>query len=126
MKGRLRPALTFDCCFSSADSWHRPLGESLRPGIGAHQYRIEEISAMKIYAGNLATTTTETELRDAFAAHGAVESSHLATDKVSGRPKGFGFVEMGDDIEAKAAIAALDGSQLGGNAIKVNESKPRI
>lgn len=80
---------------------------------------------MKIYAGNLAPATTDDELKTAFAAHGTVESARLATDKESGKPKGFGFIEMGVDAEAQAAIAALDGSQLGGNTIKVNESKPR-
>jgi RNA recognition motif-containing protein len=80
---------------------------------------------MKIYAGNLATTTTETELRDAFAAHGTVGRCHLATDKETGAPKGFGFVEISDDTEANKAITALDGSQLGGNAIKVNEAKQK-
>ncbi len=80
---------------------------------------------MKIYAGNLATTTTDAELQAAFAAHGAVEYCRLATDKETGKVKGFGFIEMGNDAEAQKAIAALDGSTLGGNTIKVNEAKPK-
>ncbi len=80
---------------------------------------------MKIYAGNLATTTTETELNGAFSAHGTVETCRLATDKVTGERKGFGFVEMLDAKEAGAAISALNGSELGGNTIKVNESHPK-
>lgn len=80
---------------------------------------------MKIYAGNLAETTTDTELTTAFAAHGTVERSRIVTDKDSGKPKGFGFVEMLNDTEANAAITALNGTQLGGNEIKVNEAKPR-
>ena len=131
---------------------------------------------MKIYAGNLATTTTDAELQAAFAAHGAVEycrlathketgkvkgfgfiemgndaeaqkaitalrrqhpwrqhsTAHgaveycrLATDKETGKVKGFGFIEMGNDAEAQKAITALNGSTLGGNTIKVNEAKPK-
>lgn len=80
---------------------------------------------MKIYAGNLAAATTETELNGAFSAHGAVESCRMATDKVTGARKGFGFVEMLNDTEANAAITALNGSDLGGNTIKVNESHPK-
>lgn len=80
---------------------------------------------MKIYAGNLAAATTETELNSAFSAHGAVDSCRMATDKVTGARKGFGFVEMLNDTEANAAITALNGSDLGGNTIKVNESRPK-
>ena len=80
---------------------------------------------MKIYAGNLAEATTDTDLTTAFEAHGKVERSRIVTDKDSGKPKGFGFVEMLDETEANAAIAALNGSQLGGNAINVNQAKER-
>lgn len=80
---------------------------------------------MKIYAGNLAEATTDTDLTTAFEAHGKVERSRIVTDKDSGKPKGFGFVEMLDDTEANAAITALNGTQLAGNEIKVNEAKPR-
>ena len=81
--------------------------------------------AMKLYAGNLASTTTETNLREAFAAHGNVDSCHLAMDKSSGLSKGFGFVEMNKAEEAGAAITALHESDLGGNKIKVNESNQK-
>ncbi len=80
---------------------------------------------MKIYAGNLTPETTETQLTEAFAAHGTVERSRIATDKESGAPKGFGFVEMLNDAEAQTAITALDGSQLNGQAIKVSEAKQK-
>ena len=80
---------------------------------------------MKIYAGNLAEATTDTDLTTAFAAHGKVERARIVTDKDSGKPKGFGFVEMLNDTEANAAITGLNGTQLGGNEIKVNEAKPR-
>jgi len=80
---------------------------------------------MKIYAGNLASATTESNLKDAFAAHGAVDNCRIATDKATGAFKGFGFIEMSNDTEANAAITALNGSDLGGNAIRVNESHPK-
>jgi RNA recognition motif-containing protein len=80
---------------------------------------------MKIYAGNLARTTTEDQLRTAFAAHGTVDSCRLATDRDTNEPKGFGFIEMNKDDEANAAIAALHGTDLDGNTIKVNVSTPK-
>jgi RNA recognition motif-containing protein len=80
---------------------------------------------MKIYVGNLAPATTDTELRAAFTVHGAVESARLATDRETGQPKGFGFLEMLNDEEANKAISALNGTLLGGNPIKVNEAKPK-
>lgn len=80
---------------------------------------------MKIYTGNLAATTTETQLNEAFAAHGAVESCRIPTDKKSGAVKGFGFVEMLNETEANAAIGALNDSELCGNKIQVKESEPK-
>jgi RNA recognition motif-containing protein len=80
---------------------------------------------MKIYAGNLAPTTTEAELKELFALHGTVDSCRLATDKLSGTFKGFGFIEMTNDAEAQAAVNALNGTTVGGNTIKVNESHPK-
>ena len=80
---------------------------------------------MNIYVGNLAYSTTEDDLRDAFAQYGAVRSANVITDKFSGQSKGFGFVEMNDNSEADAAIKALNGQALNGRNIKVNEAKPR-
>ncbi len=80
---------------------------------------------MNIYVGNLSFQTTEAELRDAFAVHGTVESARLVTDKFTGQPRGFGFVEMPDEGQARAAIAALDGKELGGRALRVNEAQPK-
>ena len=80
---------------------------------------------MKIYAGNLAQATTPIELETAFSAFGAVQSCHIATDKSSGVSKGFGFIEMKNDKEAAAAISGLNGSELGGKTMKVNESRPK-
>ena len=80
---------------------------------------------MKIYVGNISHSTTEDELRAAFTPFGNVDSCRLATDKMSGKPKGFGFLEMNNDTEAKAAIAGLDGKDLGGRTLKVNVSEPK-
>ncbi len=79
----------------------------------------------KIYVGNLSFKTTEAELEAAFAAHGAVTSVSMVSDRYTGKPRGFGFVEMDDDREALAAIEALNGAQLGGRALVVNEARPQ-
>lgn len=80
---------------------------------------------MNIYVGNLAWEVKEEDLREAFAAFGEVESAKIITDRFSGRSRGFGFVEMPNNEEANAAIADLDGKDLKGRAIKVNEARPR-
>ena len=80
---------------------------------------------MNIYVGNLPYTATDTDLREAFGAFGTVESARVITDKFTGQAKGFGFVEMSTDDESKAAIAALNGTQMGGRTLTVNEAKPR-
>lgn len=79
----------------------------------------------KLYVGNLSFDATEDELRHLFEPHGAVESAKLATDRDSGRSRGFGFVEMASDSEAESAIAALNGAQVGGRALVVNEARPK-
>ncbi len=76
-----------------------------------------------IYVGNLPYTTTDADLRGWFAEHGPVARAQVATDRETGRSRGFGFVEMSDGGEE--AIAALDGSQLEGRALKVNEARPK-
>lgn len=80
----------------------------------------------KLYVGNLPFSASEDSVRDLFAAHGEVESVNLITDRETGRPRGFGFVEM-DEAGANAAIQALDGEEFEGRALKVNEAqdKPR-
>ncbi|MBU1701411.1 MAG: RNA-binding protein [Candidatus Eisenbacteria bacterium] len=77
----------------------------------------------KIYVGNLPFSATEESLRELFSQHGSVETVKLITDRDTGRPRGFGFVEMGDG--ASAAISALNERELGGRNLKVNEAKPR-
>ncbi len=80
---------------------------------------------MKIYVGNLSSEITEEELRQEFEAFGKVESVNIITDKISGRPKGFGFVEMASKSEAEAAITSLNGKTLKERTIVVNEARPR-
>lgn len=80
---------------------------------------------LRIYVGNLSYKVDEDQLRTAFEAHGAVEAAQVIMDRYTGRSRGFGFVEMSDDQEAKAAIAAIDNQEIGDRAVKVNEAKPR-
>lgn len=81
--------------------------------------------ATKIYVGNMSFDTTEEQLKEAFAAIGQVDSVSLITDRYSGRSKGFAFVEMANDDEAKTAISQLDGKEVGGRTLKVSEARPR-
>ena len=80
---------------------------------------------MKIYVGNLAFSTTDSELAAAFSAHGDVAEATVIMDRDTGRSRGFGFVEMPNDDAARDAIKALDGTDLSGRSIKVNEARPR-
>lgn len=78
-----------------------------------------------LYVGNLPHSTTEAELRNVFEAHGAVEKVSLVTDRETGRSRGFAFVEMTDAAAADKAIAALNGTDLGGRPLTINEAKPK-
>ena len=80
---------------------------------------------MKIYVGNMSYDTDESDLRKAFEEHGSVDSVNIITDRDTGRPKGFGFVEMSDDGEAQAAIDALNDKEFMGRTLKVNKARPR-
>jgi RNA recognition motif-containing protein len=80
---------------------------------------------MNIYIGNLSFDTTEDQLRQAFAGFGEVSTVNIITDKYSGDPRGFAFVEMSGKNEAIAAISGLNGQELNGRALNVNEAKPR-
>jgi len=80
---------------------------------------------MNIFVGNLAFTTTEQELRQLFEQYGVVDTVNIITDRETGRPRGFGFVEMPDGTAARTAIAKLQGQELGGRALNVNEARPR-
>jgi RNA recognition motif-containing protein len=79
----------------------------------------------KIYVGGLPYSTSESQLNDLFAEHGAVESVRVITDKFTGQSRGFGFVEMTSADEANAAITALNGTELGGRTLTVNEARPQ-
>jgi RNA recognition motif-containing protein len=79
----------------------------------------------KLYVGNLAYGVSSSDLEQMFAAFGTVQSAQVIVDRDTGRSKGFGFVEMGTDQEAQAAIAALNGKEVDGRQLTVNEAKPR-
>ena len=79
----------------------------------------------KLYVGNLSFNTTQADLEDLFGQSGQVQSVSIVTDRDTGRPRGFAFVEMATDQEAQAAIAALNGQQVDGRELKVNEAQPK-
>src|SRR5256714_7504850 len=79
----------------------------------------------KLYVGNLTYGVTDSDLQRLFEAHGTVQSAQVIMDRDTGRSKGFGFVEMGSDAEAQAAIAALNGQESDGRALTVNEARPK-
>jgi cold-inducible RNA-binding protein len=80
---------------------------------------------VNIYIGNLSFQTTDPELESLFSQHGQVTSARVMIDRDTGRSRGFGFVEMANDNEARAAIAALNGAEFGGRALTVNEARPK-
>jgi len=79
----------------------------------------------RLYVGNLSYDVSSSDLEQMLGQHGTVESAEVVSDRMSGRSKGFGFVEMGTDDEAQAAITALNGQEHGGRALTVNEARPR-
>ncbi len=81
--------------------------------------------ASKLYVGNLSFDTQENDLRELFAQHGEVVSANVVTDRDTGRSRGFGFVEMSSEEEARNAENALNGQEVDGRQLKVNEAKPR-
>lgn len=83
------------------------------------------MSQNKLYVGNLPFSANEDDISDAFSAHGTVTHINIITDRETGRPRGFAFVEMGSDAEANAAMRELDGQDFGGRNLKVNIAKPR-
>jgi cold-inducible RNA-binding protein len=91
-----------------------------------HFYHHEEIITMKkLFVGNIPHSTTEAELRTLFEPHGAIEQVSIVTERDTGRSRGFAFVEMTDSAEAEKAIAALNGTQLGGRTLNINEARPK-
>jgi RNA recognition motif-containing protein len=79
----------------------------------------------KLYVGNLSYSLSDRDLEQLFAAHGTVQSAQVIMDRDTGRSKGFGFVEMGSDQEAQAAITAMNGKEIEGRALTVNEARPK-
>src|SRR6185503_2440339 len=90
-----------------------------------HLFVFNKISKMNIYVGNLSWNLKDQDLSNLFATHGEVSSAKIVTDKFTNRSKGFGFVEMPNDEQANAAITALNGSEVDGRNIVVNESRPK-
>jgi RNA recognition motif-containing protein len=88
-------------------------------------YELRRCERVKIYVGNLSYSTSEDDIRTAFGDFGTVDSADIIIDRNTGRSKGFGFVEMSDEAEAKAAIAGLNGKELDGRSLNVNEARPR-
>jgi len=80
---------------------------------------------MKLYVGNLSFETTENDLQDLFEQHGSVNEVHLMTDRMTGRSRGFAFVTMNDNTQASAAMSGLNGHELNGRPLTVNEARPR-
>jgi cold-inducible RNA-binding protein len=80
---------------------------------------------MKMYVGNLSFESTENDLQDLFEQHGTVNEVHLMMDRMTGKSRGFAFITMNDDEQAKAAMTALNGKELHGRALNVNEARPR-
>ena len=94
------------------------------PGRGSTSQTARKTS-MQIYVGNLAFTATEAEVRQLFEGYGTVDTVRLLTDRETGQPRGFGFVEMPNGTEARAAIAGLNGTDLGGRPLTITEARPR-
>ena len=80
---------------------------------------------MKLYVGNLSFETTENDLQDLFEQHGTVNEVHLMMDRMTGQSRGFAFVTMNDDTQANSAMSALNGNELNGRALTVNQARPR-
>lgn len=79
----------------------------------------------RLYVGNLPYSVSSSDLQTLFSSHGTVQSAEVISDRMTGRSKGFGFVEMGNDDEAEAAISALNGQEQDGRTLTVNEARPR-
>jgi len=94
-----------------------PLGDIFPP-------EVQENMAKKLFVGGLSYETTEAALKEIFSKAGIVESATVITDKMSGRPKGFGFVEMSSEEEAQKAIEMFNGKEIDGKSVTVNEAKP--
>src|SRR5207248_10954094 len=113
------------CCLPRAGMSASFAGPSKVKHVGSLPLSNEDIMGRKLYVGNLGYGVDSAALEALFTPHGSVQSAQVITDRDTGRSKGFGFVEMGSDAEAQAAIAALNGQEHGGRALTVNEAKPK-
>src|SRR5262245_20391353 len=114
------PGIFFDCSGGQCDKI-----TPARALQTARHFFPEAQMGKKLYVGNLNYDTTDADLETMFAAFGTVQSAQIIMDRDTGRSKGFGFVEMGSDQEAQAAIAGLSGKQVGGRNLTVNEARPK-
>lgn len=111
---------------SAWDGSHLFSSSETVPSDAAPRATIERnVMATKLYVGNLTYDTTSQTLQDLFGQHGEVRTAEVVMDRETGRSKGFGFVEMSNDNGAKAAINALNGHDVGGRSLTVNEARPR-
>ena len=118
------------CVFTKSEIWPGARENAVFSNSGTvwkardSQKRKHHMSS-KLFVGNLSFNTTENDLQDAFAAHGTVLETNLMMDRATGRPRGFGFVTMSSPEEAQKAIDALNGADLDGRNLTVNEARPR-
>jgi cold-inducible RNA-binding protein len=94
-------------------------------GENGREFPAQRIHSMKLYVGNLSYNISEDDLRGLFSTYGTPESVRIITDRDTGRAKGFGFVEFADDQEARTAMSALNGKEIGGRPLRVNEARPQ-
>jgi RNA recognition motif-containing protein len=114
-------------------AWFQPISSPCSAPIGDQIPRVKDVNILikeknmgnKIYVGGLPFSTTEGQLEEIFSAHGAVESARVITDKFTGKSRGFGFVEMGSTGEAQKAIDSVNGTEVEGRTLTVNEAKPQ-
>src|ERR1700722_12082625 len=116
--------MLMSCCAVVATSC-RFDGGWLHPSMQCERFFQEAHMGSKLYVGNLAYGVTDSHLEQLFAAHGTVQSAQVIMDRDTGRSKGFGFVEMGSDQEAQTAIQALNGKEVDGRSLTVNEARPK-
>ena len=103
----------------------RLYGGLASPAAVPQEFAVREEKMTNLFVGNLSFQTTESDLRALFEPFGQIERVHIATDRETGQARGFAFVEMANDEEAKKAMASLDGKEVSGRNVKVNEARPK-
>ena len=125
MKRFFRLHSASDDCIIFGKPWKHVAEEVKPPPENGQPAQAQTLTTMDIYVGNLAYATNDDSLKAEFEKYGAVSSARVCTDRISGRSKGFGFVEMPNDEEAQKAIDALNGKDLDGRPVRVNKSQPK-